>query len=81
MLGGGEQFDHAGIGARLLGLVAHFQDIDLVRHFRLESHFDPVGDGGAVFRDRVNRLETVADQLALTEEFFTRLADGEELAA
>lgn len=37
--------------------------------------------GGAVFRDRVNRLETVAEQLALTQEFFARLAAGEELAA
>ncbi|MBI5040013.1 MAG: tRNA dihydrouridine synthase DusB [Gammaproteobacteria bacterium] len=37
--------------------------------------------GGAVFRDRVNRLETITDQLALTQEFFARLADGEELAA
>ncbi|MBI5461911.1 MAG: tRNA dihydrouridine synthase DusB [Gammaproteobacteria bacterium] len=37
--------------------------------------------GGAIFRDRVNRLETVAEQLALTQEFFARLADGEELAA
>lgn len=37
--------------------------------------------GGAVFRDRVNRLETVPEQLALTREFFDRLADGGELAA
>ncbi|MBU2478428.1 MAG: tRNA-dihydrouridine synthase, partial [Gammaproteobacteria bacterium] len=36
---------------------------------------------GAVFRDRVNRLETVKEQLALTREFFDRLADGGELAA
>ena len=36
---------------------------------------------GAVFRDRVNRLETVTEQLALTREFFDRLADGRELAA
>lgn len=37
--------------------------------------------GGAAFRDRVNRLETVAEQLALTAEFFDRLAAGEEMAA
>jgi tRNA-dihydrouridine synthase B len=37
--------------------------------------------GGAVFRDRVNRLDTIAEQLALTQEFFARLVDGEELAA
>jgi len=37
--------------------------------------------GGAVFRDRVNRLDTMAEQLALTQEFFVRLVDGEELAA
>ncbi len=37
--------------------------------------------GGAVFRDRVNRLETVDEQLALTNEFFERLVQGEELAA
>lgn len=37
--------------------------------------------GGAVFRDRVNRLESVREQTALTQEFFDRLADGRELAA
>ena len=37
--------------------------------------------GGAVFRDSVNRLESVKEQLALTREFFDRLADGTELAA
>ncbi len=37
--------------------------------------------GGAVFRDRVNRLDRMAEQLALTREFFARLVDGEELAA
>ncbi|MFN2308367.1 MAG: tRNA dihydrouridine synthase DusB [Gammaproteobacteria bacterium] len=37
--------------------------------------------GGAVFRDRVNRLESVAEQLALTRAFFERLADGGEMAA
>ncbi len=37
--------------------------------------------GGAVFRDRVNRVETVTEQLALISEFFDRLADGGELAA
>ena len=37
--------------------------------------------GGAVFRDSVNRLESVKEQLALTGEFFERLADGTELAA
>lgn len=37
--------------------------------------------GGAVFRDRVNRLETVESQLGLTREFFDRLAAGEEMAA
>jgi len=37
--------------------------------------------GGAVFRDQVNRAETVEQQLAMTREFFDRLAMGEELAA
>jgi tRNA-dihydrouridine synthase B len=36
---------------------------------------------GSVFRDRVNRLDTVTEQLMLTREFFDRLADGGELAA
>ena len=37
--------------------------------------------GGAVFRDQVNRAETVEQQLAMTREFFDRLAMGEEMAA
>ncbi len=37
--------------------------------------------GGAVFRDRVNRVETVAEQLALTEAFFDGLAEREARAA
>ena len=37
--------------------------------------------GGAVFRDRVNRVESAAEQLALIDTFFDRLAAGEELAA
>ncbi|MDV3237571.1 MAG: tRNA dihydrouridine synthase DusB [Gammaproteobacteria bacterium] len=37
--------------------------------------------GGAVFRDRVNRVESAAEQLALIDAFFDRLAAGEELAA
>lgn len=37
--------------------------------------------GGAVFRDQVNRAETVQQQLAMTREFFARLAMGEEMAA
>ncbi|WJW75188.1 tRNA dihydrouridine synthase DusB [Thiohalobacter sp. IOR34] len=37
--------------------------------------------GGAVFRDRVNRVETVAEQLALTEAFFDGLAEAEARAA
>jgi len=36
---------------------------------------------GAVFRDQVNRAETVEQQLAMTREFFDRLATGEEMAA
>jgi tRNA-dihydrouridine synthase B len=37
--------------------------------------------GGAVFRDRVNRVESATEQLALIDAFFDRLAAGEELAA
>lgn len=37
--------------------------------------------GGAVFRNRINQVETVEQQLALTREFFDRLAREEELAA
>jgi tRNA-dihydrouridine synthase B len=37
--------------------------------------------GGAVFRDQVNRAETIEQQLAMTREFFDRLATGEEMAA
>ncbi|MHB8745876.1 MAG: tRNA dihydrouridine synthase DusB [Gammaproteobacteria bacterium] len=37
--------------------------------------------GGAAFRDQVNRAETVEQQLAMTREFFDRLAMGEEMAA
>ena len=37
--------------------------------------------GGAVFRNRVNRVETVEEQLALIREFFDRLMTGEEMAA
>ena len=36
---------------------------------------------GAVFRDRVNRVETVEEQLDITNEFFDRLLLGGELAA
>ena len=37
--------------------------------------------GGAVFRNRVNRVETAEQQLALIREFFDRLLTGEEMAA
>lgn len=37
--------------------------------------------GGAAFRDRVNRVESAAGQLALIDTFFDRLAAGGELAA
>ena len=37
--------------------------------------------GGSVFRDRVNRVESTAEQLALIDAFFDRLAAGAELAA
>jgi tRNA-dihydrouridine synthase B len=37
--------------------------------------------GGGMFRNLVNRVETVEQQLAMTREFFDRLAAGEELAA
>ncbi len=37
--------------------------------------------GGAAFRDRVNRVETVAEQLAMTEAFFAELAEAEARAA
>lgn len=37
--------------------------------------------GGAVFRDRVNRVETIEEQLDITHEFFDRLLLGEEMAA
>lgn len=37
--------------------------------------------GGAVFRDRVNRVESVEGQLDVTNEFFDRLLMGEEMAA
>jgi len=36
--------------------------------------------GGSVFRNAVNRVETKQEQLALTRQFFARLAQ-EELAA
>lgn len=35
--------------------------------------------GGAAFRHAVNRLETIAEQLALTHEFFDRLESGADL--
>lgn len=47
------------------------------KHISWYSKGQPAGAG---FRDRVNRLDTVTEQLALTGEFFDRLADG-ELAA
>ncbi|MFA7094989.1 MAG: tRNA dihydrouridine synthase DusB [Gammaproteobacteria bacterium] len=37
--------------------------------------------GGAAFRNAINQVETVEQQLALTQEFFNRLAREEELAA
>jgi tRNA-dihydrouridine synthase B len=37
--------------------------------------------GGAAFRNAVNRVETKQQQLAMTHEFFERLAHGEDLAA
>jgi len=37
--------------------------------------------GGAAFRDRVNRVETAAEQLAMTEAFFEELAEAEARAA
>ena len=37
--------------------------------------------GGAAFRDQVNRVETVAEQLAMTERFFEQLAQREVKAA
>lgn len=37
--------------------------------------------GGASFRNAVNRVETIQQQLAMTHEFFERLAQEEELAA
>ncbi len=37
--------------------------------------------GGAVFRDAVNRVESKQQQLAMTRDFFDRLADQEGLAA
>ncbi|MDE2088504.1 MAG: tRNA dihydrouridine synthase DusB [Gammaproteobacteria bacterium] len=37
--------------------------------------------GGAAFRNLINRVETAAQQLALTGDFFNHLAMGEELAA
>ena len=36
---------------------------------------------GAHFRNAVNRVETIKQQLAMTHEFFERLAQEEELAA
>ncbi|QKT03248.1 tRNA dihydrouridine synthase DusB [Ectothiorhodospiraceae bacterium 2226] len=36
---------------------------------------------GGAFRQAVNRVETVKEQLAMTREFFDRLAEGKELAA
>jgi tRNA-dihydrouridine synthase B len=38
-------------------------------------------EGGAAFRNAVNRTETTKEQLAMTRDFFERLADKEELAA
>ena len=37
--------------------------------------------GGAAFRDRVNRVETADEQLAMTEAFFAELAEAEARAA
>ena len=37
--------------------------------------------GGAGFRNQVNRVETVQEQLAMTEAFFEALAESEEKAA
>ncbi len=37
--------------------------------------------GGAVFRNQVNRVESVEEQLAMTEAFFEALADSEDKAA
>jgi len=37
--------------------------------------------GGASFRNAVNRVETIEQQLAMTHEFFERLAQEKELAA
>ncbi|MEJ2380364.1 MAG: tRNA dihydrouridine synthase DusB [Gammaproteobacteria bacterium] len=37
--------------------------------------------GGALFRNAVNRVDTRQEQLAMTREFFDRLADQEDLAA
>jgi tRNA-dihydrouridine synthase B len=37
--------------------------------------------GGAAFRDAVNRVETIEQQIAMTQTFFEQLANGEELAA
>ena len=37
--------------------------------------------GGAAFRNLINRVETAAQQLTLTRDFFDHLAMGEELAA
>jgi tRNA-dihydrouridine synthase B len=37
--------------------------------------------GGASFRNAVNRVETIQQQLAMTHEFFERLAQEKELAA
>jgi tRNA-dihydrouridine synthase B len=66
----------------LHNLYAFYGDSTGVRVARKHISWYSKGQpGGAVFRDRVNRLETVAEQLALTQEFFARLADGEELAA
>ncbi|MBS1220351.1 MAG: tRNA-dihydrouridine synthase [Proteobacteria bacterium] len=66
----------------LHNLYAFYGDATGVRVARKHISWYSKGQpGGAVFRDRVNRLETVAEQLALTQEFFARLADGEELAA
>ncbi len=37
--------------------------------------------GGAAFRNQVNRVETIQEQMALTEAFFDGLASGEDVAA
>lgn len=66
----------------LHNLYAFYGDSTGVRVARKHISWYSKGQpGGAVFRDRVNRLETVAEQLALTQEFFARLADGKEMAA